>query len=222
VIMVWYFRQVGNITPDQADYYFRMVDPDFTPRPLYWAIQEAATNQPAPGPGVYQETHAAVEREGDWSTVVDVQALGDGLLVSAQAGDRLTLRFVGTGLDLYIRRATDGGRLQVKADGLPVSGLPQDDAGVSYVDLDGSPVRSRQRLPLVNGLHAGEHTVELVVAPRDDGLVGACAVDGFAVLGLQDSRFPWAVLGLIVVGLGLDTWFLLRTWIRLRWLIRGR
>ena len=222
VIMVWYFRQVGNITPDQADYYFRMVDPDFTPRPLYWAIQEAATSQPPPGPGVYQETHASVERRGDWATVVDRQALGDSLLVSEQAGDSLTLRFMGTGVDLYIRRATDGGRLQVKVDGASVAGLSQDAAGASYLELDRSPARSRQRLQLVDGLHAGQHTVELIVVPRDDGIVGPCAVDGFAVLGLQDSRFPWTYLGLVLAALGLDIWFLVRTWGRLRWLIRGR
>ncbi|MBN1399426.1 MAG: hypothetical protein JXA74_01235, partial [Anaerolineae bacterium] len=42
VLNIWYFRQVGNIPPDRADYYFRMVDVDFTPRPLYFAVQDVA------------------------------------------------------------------------------------------------------------------------------------------------------------------------------------
>jgi hypothetical protein len=38
----WYFRQVGDIPPTKAEYYFRLVDPDFTARPLYTAIQKVA------------------------------------------------------------------------------------------------------------------------------------------------------------------------------------
>ena len=42
VFNIWYFRQVGNIPPERADYYFRMIDVDFTPRLLYKAVQAAA------------------------------------------------------------------------------------------------------------------------------------------------------------------------------------
>jgi hypothetical protein len=38
----WYFRHVGDIPPTRADYYFRLVDPDFTPRPVYNAVKQAA------------------------------------------------------------------------------------------------------------------------------------------------------------------------------------
>jgi hypothetical protein len=40
VFFVWYFRQVGDIPPQQAAYYFRMVDVDFIPRRIYYAIQD--------------------------------------------------------------------------------------------------------------------------------------------------------------------------------------
>jgi hypothetical protein len=43
VFFVWYFRQVGDVSPEDSEYYFRLVDPDFTPRPVYRAIQKAAT-----------------------------------------------------------------------------------------------------------------------------------------------------------------------------------
>lgn len=42
VFNIWYFRQVGNIPPDRSDYYFRMVDVDFTPRLVYKTVQAAA------------------------------------------------------------------------------------------------------------------------------------------------------------------------------------
>jgi hypothetical protein len=44
-LCMWYFRQVGNIPPNRPDYYFRMVDPDFTPRILYEAVKTLAHSE---------------------------------------------------------------------------------------------------------------------------------------------------------------------------------
>jgi len=45
VFCTWYFRQVGDIPPSKSEYFFRLVDPDFTPRPVYNAIKQAATKK---------------------------------------------------------------------------------------------------------------------------------------------------------------------------------
>lgn len=45
VFCTWYFRQVGDVAPAKSEYYFRLVDPDFTPRPVYNAIKQAATQK---------------------------------------------------------------------------------------------------------------------------------------------------------------------------------
>jgi hypothetical protein len=42
VVNVWYFRQVGDVPPDRAAYYFALVDPQFNPRPAYNALAQAA------------------------------------------------------------------------------------------------------------------------------------------------------------------------------------
>ena len=42
VFCTWYFREVGDVPPTRSEYYFRLVDPDFTPRPVYNAIKRAA------------------------------------------------------------------------------------------------------------------------------------------------------------------------------------
>jgi hypothetical protein len=42
VVNIWYFRQVGDVPPDRPAFYFALVDPDFSPRPVYLALQEAA------------------------------------------------------------------------------------------------------------------------------------------------------------------------------------
>ena len=52
VFFIWYFRQVGDIPHNKAEYYFRMVDPDFTMQPVYKAIgrPRAVPGAGAPGP----------------------------------------------------------------------------------------------------------------------------------------------------------------------------
>jgi polysaccharide biosynthesis protein PslG len=45
VICGWYFRQVGDVPPTKSEYYFRMVDPDFTPRPVYNAVKQASAKK---------------------------------------------------------------------------------------------------------------------------------------------------------------------------------
>jgi hypothetical protein len=42
VVNIWYFRQVGDIPPDRPAYYFALVEPDFTPRPVYDALRDVA------------------------------------------------------------------------------------------------------------------------------------------------------------------------------------
>ncbi|MEO8285411.1 MAG: cellulase family glycosylhydrolase [Chloroflexota bacterium] len=48
VMSIWYFRQVGDVPSDKAEYYFRMVDPDFTPAPIYDAVKNDAMKYPGP------------------------------------------------------------------------------------------------------------------------------------------------------------------------------
>ena len=48
VISIWYFRQVGDIPPDKAEYYFQMVDPQFVPQPVYDSVKADAMQYPGP------------------------------------------------------------------------------------------------------------------------------------------------------------------------------
>lgn len=40
VFCIWYLRQVGDIPPSSSEYYFRMVDPEFTPRLVYKEVKD--------------------------------------------------------------------------------------------------------------------------------------------------------------------------------------
>ena len=42
VICMWYFRQVGDIPRERSDYFFRIVNVDFSPTPLYLALKDEA------------------------------------------------------------------------------------------------------------------------------------------------------------------------------------
>lgn len=48
VVAIWYFRQVGDIPPEKAEYYFAMVNPDFSLQPVYNAVKAAAAKYPGP------------------------------------------------------------------------------------------------------------------------------------------------------------------------------
>lgn len=49
VIFIWYLRQTGvRFAPNDPQYYFAMVNPDFSVNPIYSAVQQAASAFPGP------------------------------------------------------------------------------------------------------------------------------------------------------------------------------
>ncbi|MCD6521131.1 MAG: hypothetical protein J7M05_14540, partial [Anaerolineae bacterium] len=223
VFMIWYFRQVGNIPPERADYYFRMVDPAFVPRPLYFAVQDATRRLGVAQPGLHQETSPAVKRYGRWWNAIDRHALGRGYFWSDVPGASLTLTFDGVGVDLITRKGPRAGRLLVSLDGRSVPGLPTNAQGQSYIDLYSPFAQERVRLSLVRRLHPGDHVLRLTVAeahhPNATGRI--CALDAFEVLAEEERPFPLVPLLAVLLGLALDGWLLWRTWRRVRWALRA-
>jgi hypothetical protein len=222
VLMTWYFRQVGHIPDTSAEYYFRMVDPDFTPRPVYLAVQRAAQQQAVPGPGTYQETHPAVKPQGRWENVIDPDAQCAAYVTSDAPGDSVTLTFRGTRLDLRTRRHDAAGRLLVVLDGHTVPGLPTDERGRSYVDLYSPSPSPDAWVGLVREARPGQHTVTVTVAedahPSSRGR--ACAIDAFEV-SHGDAEFPFLQTGLLALALAGDGWLLWATWRRVRPAVLG-
>lgn len=219
VFNIWYFRQVGNVPPDRSDYYFRMVDVDFTPRLVYYRVQEAAQELLGPvGPGHYQETNPSVILDGEWQAVIEPQASGQAQVVSDVEGASLTFTFVGENVDLIARLGPDGGRLAVTLDGQAVNGLARNGEGESYVDLFSPIARWQQRMPLVDQPDEGEHTLQLTVLERgslasEGNLV---AIDALEVTTGERPSLAYVVagfLGLAILGVGGLTyreWRLLR------------
>jgi hypothetical protein len=188
VFNIWYFRQNGQIySPDEAAYYFRMVDVDFTPRRVYDAVQDATDPLSVASPGYFEETNPAVAAEADWQGIIAPEASGHALVESDVPGASLTFTFRGHAVDLIARRGPEGGRLLVTLDGHNVDGLPTDEEGRSYVDLYTPAVEWQARRPLASGLAAGQHVVRLTVA---DGSPGMGNVDAFEVNAGPPLAFP--------------------------------
>jgi len=182
VFSIWYFRQVGHIPANRADYYFAMVNVGFTPRPIYYKIKELGQNEQVAKPGFYEETNGAVQTggasRGQWQMLLDSRASGGAALVGNVPGSNLTIHFNGSGLDLLVTREPHRGRMQVTIDDRPANALPAD----GELDL-AAPVEAwQQRLTLARGLPLGKHTARLTVLPH----AGASndtrnVVDGFIV-----------------------------------------
>jgi len=222
--MIWYFRQVGHIPADRAEYYFGMVDPEFTPRPVYLAVQEATMSQQrAAGPGYYQETNPSVKPSGQWQRVLSADASGGAYLRSHTPGDTLTFTFQGAGVDLVSNPGPAAGRLLVSLDGHTVAGLPTNAQGQSYLDLYNASAQSQTRLALVRLTTANEHVLRLTVADERDPASsgGVCVLDAFEVVVQDSPPFPAAAIAATVGGLALDGWLLSRVWRRVRWVWRA-
>jgi hypothetical protein len=200
VFNIWYFRQTGQqYTPNDAAYYFRMVDVDFTPRRVYDAVKDAARAIRVAGPGHLEETNPAVVDEAGWSGVVDAQASGSGFVVSDERGASLTLTFRGHSVDLIAGKRPAAGRLLVTLDGRNVAGLPVDEQGRSYLDLYSAEPAWQVRLPIANGLATSQHVVRLTV-PDVGG--GTGNVDAFEVNAAQPPGFPILPVALLTIGIG--------------------
>ena len=198
VFNIWYFRQTGQqYTPDEAAYYFRMVDPDFTPRRVYDAVQDATRSLFVAPPGHFEETHPAVAADAAWHGVIAAEASGQALLISDQADASLTFTFRGHSVDLITQQGPLEGRLLVTLDGRNVGGLPSDDQGRSYLDLYAPATVWQARLPIASGLASDQHVVRLTVSA---GEPTSANVDAFEVNAGQPPAFPTLPVALLGTG----------------------
>lgn len=202
VFNIWYFRHVGHIQPGSAAYYFRMVDVDFTPRPIYYAVQGQAQQLAVAEPGLIEEGNPAVTWNVGWLPAGDDRASGKRYVVNAAPSASMTVRFHGDGVSLVARTGPDGGRLLVRLDGARLNQLPADEDGESFVDLHSSEEIWRQRMPLATGLSLGEHTLELTAISNHGAATrsATCIVDGFQIQAASPPAFPTvpvAILGVL-------------------------
>jgi len=166
----WFFKRPDDREANQAMYYFRMVEPDFTPMPVYGAMRQYATTMaPTLYPGAHQEDHWALVYDEGWERVGG-QAEETGYRTATAPGATLHFTFEGAALELVPGPGT--GEMEVLVDG----------GAARRISLEGQPVR------LLNGWRQNRHEIRLRASE------GQVSVDQLVV------RRPWRPSRTLVMG----------------------
>ncbi|MDM8528808.1 cellulase family glycosylhydrolase [Anaerolineales bacterium HSG24] len=114
----WFFKQADDREKqNNPQYYFRMVEPDFTPLPVYEAIKTQANQPPILHLGWHQADHWAIDYEGKWHPVDDDTATFGTALMGERGGASFELIVEGRTLDVMFGKAT--GLLKIQVDDQP-------------------------------------------------------------------------------------------------------
>ncbi|MDH4137544.1 MAG: beta-galactosidase, partial [Anaerolineae bacterium] len=189
------FQPTGR--DDDPRWGFALVDRNGEPRLLYRRIQEVATAAPVAHPGTYPAHHYTARYQGAWRW----SPLGADI---GQDGDRLTIPFKGTRLDLTVRRGDFLSYLYITIDGQPANRLPRDGQGRSYLILH-DPLYGTETVTLAAGLPDTTHEAVIVA----QGGWGQWAIVGWTVAREADVRPYRVALSLIGLGALLVLWRLL-------------
>jgi len=189
------FQPTGG--DDDPRWGFALVDRNGEPRLLYRRIQEVATAPLVAYAGYYPADHYTARYQGAWRW----SSLGADI---GQDGDRLTIPFKGTRLDLTVRRGDFLSYLYITIDGQPAHRLPRDGQGQSYLILH-DPLYRTETVTLAAGLPDTIHEAVIVT----QGGWGQWAIVGWTVAREVDVRPYRVALGLIGLGALLVLWRLL-------------
>jgi len=165
MIAFWFFKRADNSEANQAWYYFRMAEPDFTLLPVYASMQVAMAQPPVMHLGWFQEDHWAVAWSSGWQTVADPGATLGAARAASAPGESASFTFDGTELLLVVQPGRRPAALTVTID----DGAPQ------LLNLPAGPSDRPLKLPVVRGLPVGPHAVTLTLAS------GEARLDGFIV-----------------------------------------
>jgi hypothetical protein len=172
-----------------------MVDVDFTPRRVYDSVRDATPGLAVAPAGHFEETNPAASVDAGWREIIAAEASGQSLLENDEADASITFTFRGHSVDLIARQDPYGGQLLVTLDGHNVAGLPTDDQGRSYIDLQAPTMAWQARLPVAEALAPGQHVLRLTVSGN-----GLCNVDAFEVNAGQPPAFPVLPIAGLAVG----------------------
>ncbi len=194
----WFLKQADDREREvNPQYYFRLLEPDFTPTPAYHALSDAAHLPPVMYRGYHQEDHWAVDYTG-WEELKDERAVLDGYHQATNDSAQARLTFNGSDLWLVGARRPDGGWLEVTIDGDPPVVVSQDSPETTF----------GVRVRVARNLRQGQHDVHITARK-------GAVIDGFIVQDRptwsvqRTARAAAIIVGLVVTaGLVALAWFL--------------
>ena len=182
VVNAWFFKRASDAEQDQAMYYFRMVEPDFSPLPVYDALKDHMHSAEALVlyPGVYQEDHWALIYDGAWETQTGESAeLG---MVRAAIDPQSEVTFTFSGTDLWLKAGpAEGGTFPTASMGRKKKRLHSPQVSRS---------NWRGRYP------RGSHAITIRATP------GPLSLDSLTIRD-RATTTPWLIAGGIVLAIGL-------------------
>lgn len=179
VMMDWFFKRADDHEKNQPMYYFRMLDPDFSPQPVYAAMKDYIAQARVVSPGFRSASDWAIDWRGAWVSTDDPGAYF-GAYKAGQVGDAVSFTFRGTDLDLVVLQNPYGGAVRVQIDNAPSRDI----------DLWRTDPEVGGRIALVRDLDDGEHRATITVTRA------SVAINGFIV---QRGNTWWVRKTLIVM-----------------------
>ena len=202
VVFYWFFRKVAEEDRSQEDFYFRLVDPDFTPMPVYQALQRVAKEQPVVYTGWHQADHWGLIYDGAWQKREDENGLlksGTISYVAQKAGSTLSFVFKGSTLALAVAKSPQGGHLKVEIDEspLPANRIARSASGEAVVDLHDSEQQAAQVM-IATGLANTEHKVTFTALGDGEVVIDGIVVTSRQTTTQQDVLAVGLIAGVLV------------------------
>ena len=187
----WFFKRAADYEQNQSFYYFRMVEPDFTPLPVYDAMKTyTETLTPTLYRGVHQENHWALTLP-ESAEIIEAE--------NAQFGDAVQTQgatFIAHGTEFSIRWR-DGDSITVFRDSAEMTTLLSDDVS-TYTEDGWHEIRLRL------GWFAETSEIRLETNGGDILLDSITVYDNT----IQDIVILVGIVGLVVVAIGGGMWLL--------------
>lgn len=194
-----------DVPLDNPRWGFALIDPDGQETPLLEAIA-ADNNKKYP---LYTGAYIPDARIADYTGAWRFSDAGADPPQGASAAERnatIAFDFVGTALDLRVRRGDFWGFFYVAVDGRPADGLPRDESGQAYLILHDpqggvAPLDSTETVTVARGLSAEQaHRVEIVA----HGGWGQWPLIGWTVRTEQSSPPAAGLPGVLILIGALD------------------
>ena len=183
VANTWYLKRATDAWEQngQPEAYFRLLAPDFSPQPVYTALQAYTTGMtPTLYRGNHQEDHWALRYSGAWQTQADPAAVLGQVRQTSDPQAELAFQFQGSDLILVAPKGPGLGRWIVEIDGRTRA----------RIDLDARRPAAAQTLTLARSLNPA-HVHQVVMRPASDEngqIAGPVAIDGLIV---QSRNMLW-------------------------------
>ncbi len=188
VMNVWFFKRPDESESGQSWYYFRMLEPDFTPLPIYSALRDYITTlTPTLYPGVHQETDWAIQYAdfpaADRETAEIVQFVDADGAQFGRARRAGSVQFTAHGTDVILRwRASN----------------PTGDS-VLFVEVDGAPGSAADRQDTADGWRLTRLHQSLTAETHTFSVAGALLVDAVIVTDHTGERIVFALVSAALI-----------------------